>query len=134
MSIIADIYAKLFAPAFHEHATSGSNSKGYYRKWDSGELEMWGTASISKITNNDSYNNPATINFPINFVDTTYFFDFIPVGLPYDKGTRSYHFITGKTTSKVNISDHDIDILSDAITSGSTNTITVDWHAIGKWK
>lgn len=44
---------------------SGVNSNGYYRKYNNGELETWGTAYVQS-------NGICTINFPVPYIDTSY--------------------------------------------------------------
>ena len=49
----------------------GSNSNGYYKKYNNGLLEMWGRTNFTATTNLVQIK---TVNFPLSFNNTSYYF------------------------------------------------------------
>ena len=103
----------------------GASGNGYYRKWNSGILEQWGTVTTSASTGNVAQG----ITFPVPFINTNYYLQAMPsrnFGLGqslaenyYEGGNRQ------ATTTQTIVSWYK---------SGNPYATEIRYFVIGRWK
>lgn len=103
----------------------GSNSNGYYKKYNNGLLEMWGRTNFTATTNLVQIK---TVNFPLSFNNTSYYFS-LSLGQNGNIATKLFEGNEGGNLIRSSSST----VCGCNKTNGNWN-IYFTWRAIGSWK
>lgn len=123
---------------------TGSDSNGYYVKYDDGTLIQWGVIpQASFLQPNDIYttvqgiklyrSEPGRVTLPISFKDTNYTISALARTGSSASGREAMVRLHSKVASNFQIQ---LISLDDYTSSGAgyTNLVNVEWMAIGRWK